>query len=294
MKILVSFVEAGMGHIVTAQAIVDSLKAVQSEDEDMQIVDKNIFHENAKLEKYERFLVEQTKKASSNPLHSRAQFLAMHTFGCQNTLRFVNGFIYKKYLNLYMEELKKIDPDIIVDNHYFTSFASVCYRDKFKPSCRVIAYDPDNNVHGWWCRRVDNFIVNNKGAYEEALKKKFEKEKVKEVFFITRKDIIDTNGTKEQYRQELSIPQNVFTVKLADGAYAKAKLKSFVYEFLKIKKPLTIIAICGRNKKLYDELSALKTPENITLMPFEFVGGDWKDYKSERFVCHKGWSKCGA
>ncbi len=268
-KVLVSFVEAGMGHIVTSQAIVDSLKRVK--DKDFEIIDKNLFHENEELQKYEKFLIKETQKASSNPLHSRTQFVAMHLFGSQNTLRFVNGGIYKKYLNLYVEELKKIKPDIVIDNHYFTSYASVCYRDKYNPYCKVVTYDPDNNVHGWWCRKVDFLIVNNHGAYEEALKRKFAPEKVKEVPFITRKDIVELNKTKEECRKECNIPQDTFTVKLADGAYAKAKLKSYVYELLKVKNPLTIIAICGRNKELFEELSALKTPSNIKLMPFEFV-----------------------
>ncbi len=268
-RVLVSFVEAGMGHIVTSQAIVDALKNLN--DDKIEIVAKNLFHENEMLKKYEKFLIEQTKKASSNPLHSRTQFMAMHILGSQNTLRLVNGGIYAKYLKLYIEELKKVKPDIIIDNHYFTSYASVCYRDRCDPNCKVVTYDPDNNVHGWWCRRVDNFIVNNHGAYEEALRRKFEKSKLKEVFFITRKDIVNLNGTKEEYRKSLNLPADTFTVKLADGAYANAKLKSFVYELLNVKKPLVIIAICGRNKQLFEELSALKIPDNIKLMPFEFV-----------------------
>ncbi|MGN1200640.1 MAG: glycosyltransferase [Candidatus Caccovivens sp.] len=271
-KILVTFVEAGMGHITTAQAVLDALNLCK--DEDVEIIPKNIFHENDILRKYEQFLVNQTKKSSSSPLHSRAQLVSMHLLGSQNTLKLVNGFIYGKQKKLYIEELKKIKPDIIIDTHYFTSYASVCYRDKYAPDCKVVTYDPDNNVHGWWDRRVDYFIVNNEQALDEAInKRKFSKEKVKRVFFITRQGVVNCNESKDFYRKKYNIPHDQFAVKLADGAYANAKMRSFVYELCKTDKPLTIVAIAGRNKKLYNELMEFKKnlPKNVNLMPFEFV-----------------------
>ena len=74
-KILITYVEAGMGHITTAQAIADALK--QYPNEDVEIIEKNIFHTHEKLKKYEQFLINETKKASSNMLHSRTQLLSM-------------------------------------------------------------------------------------------------------------------------------------------------------------------------------------------------------------------------
>ena len=181
--------------------------------------------------------------------------------------------MFKKQRDLYVEELKKINPDVIVDTHYFCAYASVTYRNKFNKKCKVVTYNPDNNVHGWWDKRVDHFIVNNPLAYEQACGGgRLDKQKVKEVFFITRQGVVDANETKEFYRDKYGIPQDKFAVKLADGMYAKAKLKLFVYELIKSEKEMTIVAIAGKNKELYDELVALKPtlPKNINLMPFEF------------------------
>ncbi len=271
-RILISFVEAGMGHITTAQAIYDALKlACGEENEEVEIIAKNLFHENSVLEKYEQFLIRDVKRASVNPLHSRIQQWSMHIGGSQNTLKFVNSVIYKKEKNLYVKELEKIKPNIIIDTHYFTSYASICYRDKCDPNCKVITYDPDNNVHGWWSKKVDYFIVNNENAEKEALSKGFTRQQVKKVFFITRQGVVNCNESKEFYRKKYNIPLDKFAVKLADGAYGKAKLESFVLELAKTQKPLTIVAIAGRNKKLYDKFVKMTLPENITLLPFEFV-----------------------
>ena len=238
-KILITYVEAGMGHITSARAIQDVLEKYK--DENLEIIGLNLFHNNPKLIKFEKFLINEVKKASASPLHSRMQLLSMHLIGSQNSLKLVNGFlIFKKQRDLYIEEIRKINPDIIIDTHYFCSYASITYRNKFNKNCKVVTYNPDNNVHGWWDLRADYFIVNNEYAYEEAIKKGFVKEKVKKVFFITRQGVLNTNESKEFYREKYGIPKDCFAVKLADGVYAKAKLKKFVYELIKSKKEMTI------------------------------------------------------
>ena len=288
-KVLITYVEAGMGHITTARAVQDVLERYK--DEGVEVVGMNLFHNHPILEKYEKFLINEVKKASTNPLHSRMQFLSMHLIGSQNSLKFVNGCVaFKKQRDLYVEELKKINPDIIIDTHYFCSYASVTYRNKFNPKCKVITYDPDNNVHGWWDKRVDYFIVNNEYAYKEAIKRGFEEKQLKQVFFITREGVLNTNESKQFYRDKYGIPQKDFVVKLADGVYAKAKLKSFVYELCKSEKHMTIVAIAGKNKVLYDELMQFKStlPANINLMPFEFCPAVYEIVKASDLFITKG------
>lgn len=270
-KILVAFVEAGLGHIVASQAILDALNEVK--DDSVEIIAKDIFHENEKLNKYENFLIKQVKKSQTNPLVYSTLFSLMHVIGSQNTLKLVHSTVYKKYVKLYMQELDKIKPDVIIDTHYFTSYASICYRDKYNPSCKVITYNPDNNVHGWWCRKVDYFIVNNEMAFGQAIKAKFGSEKVKKVYFIIRNSVLNASESKEFYREKYGIPMDRFAVKIADGAYANGKLESFVRELCKTDKLLTIVAIAGKNPKVYDKLVKLSAtlPDNVKLMPFGFV-----------------------
>jgi 1,2-diacylglycerol 3-beta-galactosyltransferase len=128
-------------------------------------------------------------------------------------------------------------------------------------------------VHGWWDTRVDKFVVNNEYAYHQAFKRGFKENQVKQVPFITRKSVLDTTESKEFYRKKYDIPKNDFVVKLADGIYGEAKMKSYIYELIKIEKPLSIIAIAGKNEALYNELIQLKDslPSHIHLFPFPFV-----------------------
>lgn len=288
IKVLITFIEAGMGHMVTAQAILDALKL--RNDENIEVIKSQILQRTPLLQKYEKFLVDQTKMASRAKGYSGTQFFFMKVFGPQTSLRFVHSTVYRKQRKEYVNELRKINPDIIIDTHYFASHCSCYFRDHFKKNCMVITYNPDNNVHGWWDTRVDYFITNNELATEEAINVcKFPKEKVKQVFFITRQSLVDDENTKEFYREKYNIPKDQFTVKIADGVYAEAKLEEFVKELVKSKKNMTIIAIAGKNKKLYEELKELKVPKNIQLLPFEFVKDIHELFKaSDLFITKAG------
>ena len=287
-RVLVTFVEAGMGHIVTAQAIANAIE--KQKGDDVELIVKDLFRESEPLKKYEDFLISETKKASGSALHSRAQLFSMHLLGAQNTLKIVHSTIYRKAVNRYVEQLRKIQPDVIIDTHYFTTYCSVCYRNRYNPNCKVITYNPDNNVHGWWHRKVDYHIVNNELAYAQALKT-FKKEQVKQVYFISRQEIEDVTESKEFYREKYGIPQDVFAVKIADGAYGRAKLKRFVRELIKTKKPIVIVAIAGKNEAMYDKLVKWKDalPSNVTLLPFGFVENIYELFKAcDLFITKAG------
>ena len=53
-KVLITYVEAGMGHITTARAVQDILEKYKGEE--LEIVGMNLFHNHPKLEKFEKFL----------------------------------------------------------------------------------------------------------------------------------------------------------------------------------------------------------------------------------------------
>ena len=271
--VLVDYVEAGMGHIVTAQAISDALKAKYSED--LEIVDNYSLRDSGdeRLVKYEKFLVNQVKMHSSIPGYSKFQMTCMHITGVKNSLKIVHSGVYRKQTNAVIEQFKRLDPDMIVFTHYFTLYAGVEYRNKFKPSCKIVLYCPDNNVHGWWDNRVDRLYTNNPLATADALHYKFPKENICEVFYPTRKAVSESNESKEFYREKFGIPQDKFAVVIADGVYAKAKTAEVTYELMKSDIPLTICPIAGKNEELYNELMAIKdkTKSNITLLPFGFV-----------------------
>lgn len=270
-RILVTYIEAGFGHITTANSIADAIEALY--DPNIEVIRKYMFSEDPVLRKTEKRFVKEVKIANMFPWYNRIQMAATHILGIHNSLPFVVSTIWRRVRNRYLKELEKIRPDIIIDTHYLTSFFATQYRDKIDSHVKVVTYNPDNNVHNWWNLRVDKFIVNCRMGFDDALKHDFDRKKLMIVPFVTRQEIMEVTEDKSYYRAKYNLPQERFTIMVAAGGYGKSGMRRVIKALMNVKQPITLIAICGTNKLLYNQLQLLKnnTPDNIDLRPYEFV-----------------------
>ena len=271
-RVVVTYLEAGMGHIVSAKAISESLKKKYGKK--MEICDLYLSKENTVLEKYEKDLVKSVKSSNKNSFVSYFQFFCMDLFGRENTLKLAHGTVFANAKKEMYKVLASYRPDCVITTHFSPNYIALELRDKYFNNMIVATYNPDPNVHGWWDNRCDLFYVNNPQAKKQAITtNKFIPLNVKQVHPTARECIVKSNRTKEQYRKKYNLPKNNFTIILADGAYATSKLKEYTNEFCKIKKPLTLIVIAGKNQKVkeYFEKKQLKLPKNITMKVFGFV-----------------------
>ena len=270
-RILVTYIEAGFGHITTANSIADAIEALH--DPNIEVIRKYMFSEDPVLRKTEKRFVKDVKIANMFPWYNRIQMAATHIFGIHNSLPFVVSTVWRRVRDCYLKELDKIRPDIIIDTHYLTSFFATQYRDKIDSHVKVVTYNPDNNVHNWWNLRVDKFIVNCRMGFDDALKHDFDRKKLMIVPFVTRKEIMAVTEDKSYYRTKFNLPQDRFVVMVAAGGYGKSGMNRVIKALMDVKQPITLVAICGTNKQLYNQLQHLKeqTPANIDLLPYEFV-----------------------
>ncbi len=271
--VLVTLIEAGMGHIVSAVAIADALKAQYSDK--VNVLEKYILREsdNDVLQKYEKFLVDNVKGYSKYSSFGYFQYFSMYILGPQNSLKLVHNTVMRKQVNALVDEYAKIKPDVIVTTHYFTLYCAVRYRNLYDNNVKVVCYCPDNNVHGWWDARADMIYTNNPMATQQAYDLTFRSGTVQEAFYPTRKAVTEANESKEFYRTKFGIPQDKFAVVVADGVYAEAKAKDICLELIKSDLPLTVCLLAGKNdamKREFDELKS-KVKPNITLLTFGFM-----------------------
>ncbi len=272
-RVLITFVEAGGGHIVSAQAIAESLKARYGDR--MDIIESHILRDsdNPILPKYEGFLVRNTQWYSKLPAYGDIQFASMHILGAQNTLKLIHNTIFYTQTKATIEEYTKYRPDVIICTHYFLLYTAVEYKRKYDRNVIIVAYCPDNNVHGWWDNRADVIYTNNPIATKQAYDLRFPNGHVVETAFPTRADVSESNESKEYYRKKFGIPADKFAVVIADGVYAKAKARRVCNELLKTDYPLTVCVLAGKNDRLKRELDAKKdkVKPNITLLTFGFL-----------------------
>ena len=288
-KIVVTYIEAGMGHIVSAKAISDAIKRKYGDQVD--VCDLYLAKESPVLEKYQNMLIKEVKRSNKMPGYGNFQFFCMKAFGKTTSLRFTHNTVFINAKKEMLKVIGKKRPDVVINTHYSPHHCSVELRNNYLKNLLVATYDPDPNVHGWWDNRSDLFFVNNEYAKEQALKdSKFKKESVKQVGFTARENILNCNLSKDECREKYNLPKENFTVILADGAYATSKLKEFTDEFCKITKPVTLIVIAGKNNKVkeYFENKLPTLPQNITMKVFGFVDNIQELYKASDIFVTKG------
>lgn len=287
-KVLLTYFESGMGHITAIQAICDSLEKYN----DIDIIKSYVMHEgnDKKMLNYEKFIIKNTKMTNSLKGYGNMCFNILSLFGLR-FFRFLHKTTFRGATKGVLKYFESVCPDIIVSTHYYMTYCGLEYK-KTHPDTQVITYNPDTNVHMWWDNRKDGvFFVNNTLAYEEAIKKHFDRKNLYLVPYTTRQCILDSTFDKEFYRKKFGLPVDKFTVIIADGAYAKAKSDIVTSYLLDTDRQISIIFVAGKNKKLYDKYTALKDnlPKNITLTVLPFMQNIHEYYSaSDVFVCKGG------
>ncbi len=291
-RVLVTYIESGFGHIMSAQAIADGLKAKYADK--LEIVESEIMRDDndPQLIKFERFLTNQTK-ATNKLWHYGDLIFGVMNLGRQPFMNLVHRVFFKRSVASLVEAFRKRAPDIIISTHYFVTYAAMEYKRRYgsEHDVTVVCYDPDNNVHVWWDKRSDLFITNNSLASEEAIdKRKFDPTHVAQVYFTVRKRIREFDLTQAQCRQKYNIDPNKFCIMIADGGYAGGKGKKFCKYIVKhAKQPLTVLFLAGTNQKAFDKFTQLaaKLHNGVTLVPLKFSQDIYELYAASDLLVTK-------
>ena len=257
-KILMTYVEAGMGHIISAEAIANALEKYYPDE--VEVVRCKFFTDTGDpaLEKHEQFLINEVKKSNRHPLHMfYMSIIRLKHFPHLATIRIAYGIIFGKVNRHSRALFRKYDPDMVFSTHFTPLHLSIEEkRDKKGADFLTAVYDPDPNVHGWWDRRADLAIFNNPFAYREAVDvMRFKPENSVLGTFVIRDVVRATPKDKTVLRKKHDLPENQFTITIASGAYAEGHLPAFAERLLQIDRPFTLLIIAGSNDEVYNHFS---------------------------------------
>jgi UDP-N-acetylglucosamine:LPS N-acetylglucosamine transferase len=270
-KIVFAFVEAGMGHIMPMQAVYDAF--VKKYGDKCEVVKTYFFQDknNPDMKYVEDEFIKEVKLHNAKKGRGTFQFALMGLFGSKASMKYLMGKRYFKGFLPSLNYLQELKPDLIFNTHFSTLYYSCEAKEKGLISPVIAAYCPDPVIGKQWDNRLDLIGISSSVGKEKAEKTRFKKGQVVEIPFLIRQTVKEYNKGKEHYRRELNIPEDNFTILLADGAYGAGKLRQTVLELLKIKQKITVIAVCGKNEKLYEEFRNIKAPKNICFLPFGFT-----------------------
>ncbi len=288
-KVVITYIEAGMGHAMSATAVSEALHLNYGEQ--LTIVDAKICHlsDNQTLVKFEKNLVRSTKAYSKGRLAASLQYGLLRILGGRLARWCLYNLVWGRPKRAMIKEFRRLDPDVIIATHFAVADFAATYRDRYKPTCKVITYNPDYNTLAFWGHRDDLFIVNNAVAYRHCLERKFPMARVREVPFVIRQCLKDCHLTKAEARSKHGLPADKFTICLVDGAYGAAKLKTYTDELLKIDRPVTLLVGACKNTALYEHYQQLvgRVPAQITLVPLAFRMDIYEFYRAADVVITK-------
>lgn len=254
-KIMVTYVEAGMGHIVSAEAVANALETYYPDE--VEIDRSYIFEEtgNERLLHHEKYLINEVKRSNRHPVTMSFLFFLIKVFPPQTSLLLAYSLAFGRVKKDLIRIMNEHDPDMVFSTHFTPLHCSVRAK-KHGADFLSAVYDPDPNVHGWWDRNADLMAVNNEAAYREAIKHGFKPEKTLGARFVVRTKVQETPKDKALLREKYGLPPDNFTVVMAAGAYAEGHLPEFALRFLQISRKFTLLVVAGKNDKVYDDLTA--------------------------------------
>lgn len=274
-KVLITYVEAGMGHIISAEAIANALEKYYPDE--VEVERCRFFQEtNDKLlTQHEQFLIDEVKKSNRHPFHMfYLKVLNLPLFPRLTSLKLTYTTLFFREKLHGISLLKRHDPDMVFSTH-FTPLHFSIEANRRHYGCHFLSglYIPDPNIHGWWDKRADVTVVNNPAGYEEAIKKNgFSPERTVLSKFILRDNVQKTPKDKRLLREKHGLPQDQFTVTMASGAYAEGRLPELAEAFLSIKRKFTLLIIAGSNEEVYNHFSEMiGHTGDIDLRVYHFV-----------------------
>lgn len=278
-KVVFTFVEAGMGHIIPMTGMYNAF--LKKYGHKCEVV-KSYFFSESKSEKVRavgRELSEHTKRTMSNWLYNRFEAFS-YGISSKLTLKVLDMHFKKAYPDCF-EDLKNLNPDLLVSSYYLPSHLARKTNEKGLTNTLIATYTPDTYVYPAWDRNCDMYIVNNDIARKLAIKKGFKKEVVKQIPFIYKESITSLKLIKQQTMEKLGIEQNKFSVLITSGAYGAKNTVKHITKLLTSNLNLNLIVICGKSQEMLKEMQEL---EKIKSPSVNFYYKGFVD-NMEEYIC---------
>lgn len=236
------------------------------------------------LAKYEQMMANQVRTYNGHPaIGYLATFLCKvfgSTLSSLGSVRLVAPIAYKRGV----EHMRELSPDVVFSTHWATNY----YAEHLEKKPLTVMYCPDATLNKLFEYHADLNMISMPRGYKKALgKKKYDTENMKMVPFLIRNEAFEVDPDKRSARRALGIPEENFTVLLAEGGYGIGKTEAICRILAKENVPLTVIPVCGKNDGLYRRLLALKTAENVTMKPYAFADDMFRLEAASDIFCGK-------
>lgn len=251
MKVLIIYATAGVGHKKAAEAIYDEIK--NNRNHEVAIIDSLDY-----TPRFFKFIYSQGYSFLVRRLplvwgffYWLTDFISVKKIIilCRRCCNFANSRRLTKFL---LDER----PQVIISTHFFANQTISRLKKKNCLSTRLICVITDFTIHSFWfADGVDLYTVANPELKNQLISKGMKQEMI-EVAGIPVKPIFLKLQNKDDVRRELGINPDIFTVLIVTGTIGVGPIEKIVKV---LKDDVQLLVVCGRNKRLFDKLSRLRS-----------------------------------
>jgi len=169
--------------------------------------------------------------------------------------RFVNHFFYKLTKEKTADIINKEKPDLIINVHSYSGRSLLEYLSANKISIPIwnIIIDPITVHKSWLDDRYNLTLVGTKEAYNRTIKY-IPKQKIKIIGTILHPKFYKKSLSKDALRKKYDLSKNKPVILFTGGGDGIGYNEKIIRRVLKRKIDADIIAICGKNTKLYKKI----------------------------------------
>ncbi|MCX5693073.1 MAG: glycosyltransferase [Candidatus Omnitrophica bacterium] len=269
MKILITYAYAGVGHKKAAMAIEKALSGIGIEAKNVDVLDyTNAFFKMSYPNAY-LFLINKTPTfwglfyylLDSRPVD----------FFMAPVRRFLDRLNSKKFIEL----IKSEKPDAVVSTHFLPSEIISGLKDSGEFKGKLINVVTDFISHSFWmARSSDYFIGAIQRTKNDLLRRGVPEEKIK-IFGIPCDPVFSISKGRESLIKQLGIEPGLFNVLIMSGGFGTGPMKEIVTEINnlepKIRDKMQLIAICGKNEVLFQELNKTSGSLKVKVKAFGYM-----------------------
>ncbi|MDR0458990.1 MAG: hypothetical protein LBG68_00800 [Coriobacteriales bacterium] len=270
MRVLILSVTAGGGHQAAADAISDEL---QTHDVNTVVLDIYKYINRFIYDAIDKGYALSTRYASDvyrifyqfiENRHKRPTLVQYDPVSMVNTLlalrfeRFTDNF----------------EPDCIVCTHPLAAQIVNGLKARGKIAAPVIGIITDFTILPYWedCTDIEYIVVANELLYYRAMKKGFAQERILP-FGIPIKSKFAQSIHRPEARQQLGLLLDQPAVLLISGSMGHGDMAEMVREILANSLELQLVVVCGKNKRLFNQLVSMNggSPKTERLMVFDYT-----------------------
>lgn len=270
MKILLAHAYAGIGHKKAAEAIRDVLAGF--EEIELTTVDALDYTNKAFKFSYPRvylFLINRAPLVWGF-LYYLLDIKAVDIF-LAPVRRLVHNLHAKRFVRLVLKE----NPDAIVCTHFLPAEIVSGLKRKGLFKGHLITVVTDFLAHSFWMARASDYFI---GAIErtrqDLVRRGIKEERVK-VLGIPCEPKFGVSQDRRQLIKKLGLDDGPFNLLIMGGGFGTGPVKKIVHAIYDIeartRKNLQVIVICGKNRRLFEELSRKKSDPGLRLCAFGYM-----------------------